>query len=629
MRTIAPSLLALASFVVGCETTSSTSTQGPAVEVREVELESPFPDAASLMDLAARPRPEAAALFGPAVADVDTWTFVGVGGTTVEAAPYAGEDRNAVVAAQAIADDATGRRLTQGMQCLAEEYGQFVLAHGAAPAADIEAFMAMRCGTPVAHPRIVATPVPLASAKPLHADRDRARLQAAFAGTAPGAQLGFYKGRGKTSAIEVLASGVPEATLDAPLALAGHAGQVELRGTVAWDLDTVVGWATAGAQGVAACTRTGPVASPAFALRCPVAAEGTTTIELHAAPRGELPERLVLRVLVAGGATVPTTYRAETLPLPADATRDEASVVNAVNALRLAAQLPPVAGVEAQSKVLGALLPQHAAAASDPAQAELANQAELGMIAGREIEGDLLSGGVLVTAAPVARSFERELAGALASPHARALVLDPQAKHLAFTTTEDQGLGMRRSALAVYAEPAAEADHSADVAAYLDALDLQRQAAGLPPVVRGQDPADLQTMQATAARVYAGEIGPATALDELLRYIATKTKRSFKGSIVFPYSLAGWSPTFQGSLVEAEEVTVLAAIGRHRVQDGWGRPMVVVLYEAKTTPPAAAPAADPAVAAEPSPAEAAPPAEGSAPAAAEPVAPAPAATPTP
>ncbi|MEX1362801.1 MAG: hypothetical protein AB1Z98_06725, partial [Nannocystaceae bacterium] len=178
MKHLGPSLFVLGLCTVGvaCDSSSSTATQAPAVEVREVELESPFPDAAAVAELAARPRPEVAVLLGRAVADVDTWAMSEPGAERVQAVAYAGTDRNAKVLAKVLAEDATGRRLTQDMQCIASEHGRFVLAHGADPAADIQAFIATRCGTAVSDVQVVVTELPAGGPKSLSFERDGARL---------------------------------------------------------------------------------------------------------------------------------------------------------------------------------------------------------------------------------------------------------------------------------------------------------------------------------------------------------------------------------------------------------------------------------------------------------------------
>lgn len=173
-------------------------------------LEDPFPTEAVLEEIAARPRPALEELFGRKIASADAWTLHDPGATETADRDYAGSDPNAKAIAAAAAGDSEGRRVTAGMQCFAEEFGRFVLAHGDPPARDIEAFMAARCGTTVVRPVTLAKPEDVFPPDGLVFPRDREGLATLLGSLPPKAQLGAWIGSDGDRTMQAVAWGVPE-----------------------------------------------------------------------------------------------------------------------------------------------------------------------------------------------------------------------------------------------------------------------------------------------------------------------------------------------------------------------------------------------------------------------------------
>lgn len=545
-------------------------------------LEDPFPEPAVLEEIAARPRPAPEQLFERKLAVAETWTLLGPGATETADRDYVGADPSAKVLASVAARDPEGRRVTAGMQCFAEELGRFLLAHGDPPAADIEAFIAGRCGTTVTQPAFQAKPSELFPPDGLVLPRDRDGLDTLVASLPAGTHMGLWLGREGDRTMQVFAFGVPEVELDpVPLASGAH-GFVELRGRLRWEPEVLRGQATTGALGFHTCQPLpGVTASPpAFALRCPVSPQDElAVIELHAVPRGRLLGRTVARVIVSPRGSVPNTHRAPVLSLPVSAgEHDQTAMVTAINALRRRADLSPVSAAVEQTTVVERLLPHLVAAVDDPGQAELGDQIALGLVAGWKVDGNVRSGRFILHTSSYGWSLERELAAQLSSPITRSQLLDPDTSTVAYAEIADSARGMRRSILASY-RLFSDRDYSPEIGAFFDLVDRQRVARGLEPVVRVEADVDRKLLQRTAARVRDGDLDPSAAMDELLEHYAEQNHRSFQGLMLHPYELEGWAPELEGDLVTARSVAAAVTVS-HWSPPGsaWGRQLVLVVF---------------------------------------------------
>lgn len=557
----------------------ASTTSSPNAPVTTVD--DPFPDEATLAEIAARPQPAPEQLFARRVAAADAWTLHGPGATETSDRAYAGPDRNAKVLATVAADYGEGRQVTAGMQCYAEEYGRFVLAHGDPPAQDIAAFMAMRCGTTVLTPAATAEPT-LFPPDGLALPRDADGLGKLLAMVPRGAHMGVWLGREGKRTMQAFAFGVPEVELEPVPVASGADGFVTLRGRITSEFDGLVGYTTQGELRFGTCRPLpgSPAAPPAFALRCPVSPQDEhAVVELLVVPRGRVLGRAVARVLVSPRGAAPTAYRTPSLALPiAEGDRDATAMVTALNTLRRRAGLRPASVAAGQTEVVQGLLPHLVAAMGDPSQAALADQIGMGISAGRRVEGTVRSGRFTLRSTHHDWPLARELGALLSSPITRAHLFDPDMATAAWATLTDPSKGQRLSVLASY-RLFVDRDYTPEIGAFFDLVDLQRAVRGLEPVVRVDGPNDRALLQATAARVRDGQLDPLAAMDELLQHYAAQNHRTFQGTVLLPYDLEGWAPELQGDLVTARRVAAAVAVG-HWDPPGsaWGRQLVLVVF---------------------------------------------------
>ncbi|MCX4241390.1 hypothetical protein [Paraliomyxa miuraensis] len=544
----------------------------------------PFPTQAELDQISARPHPEAARLLGQSVAPIDAWDLQRPVAQRTEVVTYRGDDPNARALAAVLAEGKDGRRVTQGMQCVAEEMSRFVLAHGDEPAADLRGFIVARCGTPVSFPAVAIQRLPVEElpGRPLHPVKDRQFLDALAKDVPAEASAGFFIGRGEDEAVLGLAFGVPDVELEpVPLVLDGR-HEVDVRGRMRWDFDNLSGHASRGELGALPCRPIThePIAAPRFALRCPVAIDDAfTVIELNASPKGRLLGRGVLRLLVSSRGPVPTHYQSPRLSLPiGPQEHDDLALATAVSALRRKAGMEPVIASAGQSEVLAQLLPHFLVAIADPSQGELADQIALGMMAGRKVGTAIRWGSFSTSTSPSNWPLERDLAAELFSPYSRSRLFDPEANTVAYTEISDPAQPMRVSVIASYSE-LRDRDYTPQIVALFETIDRQRAAAGLDPLVRVMAPGDVRTMAAVAARVRDGELMPEDAVGQLLRHFAEQTHRSFEGMVLLPHSLEGWNPALEGPIVTDPQVAAAITISHFRPPGAaWGRNLVIVVF---------------------------------------------------
>ncbi len=589
MLSLRSCLVVLAVVGLGCTSIpahmpSSAAREPPSVssKIRAVPVPDPFPDEDTLAAIAARPAPGEAELLGEVVAPVDTWDLEGRGSLSTEWALYEGADLDARALGSALATDTTGRRVTRGMQCVAQEHGRFVLEYGDDPAADLAGFIAARCGTTVARVGVTVRRMPTEELPPaLDVRRDGQAIAHMIEAMEPGASVGLWRGTRGAESVIAFATGAPDVEIEPVSLFAATRGQVEIRGRVAWPYDNLRGFATHDEVGYYTCTpiRGEHPVAPAFALRCPVRVhDDMAVIELHATPPGRLLGRRVLRLIVAPGGAVPDAYHAPTLRLPiASGAHDVVAVAAAINAMRRRAGLTAVSVAAGQSTVLDDLLPHFFAATDDPSAKDLADQIALGMIAGRRVEASVRWGAFFSNHTPSSWTLGRELAAELLSPQARAQIFDPDATAVAYASLSDPSHGMRRGVIATYSTFGG--DDPAQVQRVFDALDRQRGARGLQPIVRIDGRRDLEVMRQASARVGEGQLEPEDALDDLLRHFVGETRRDMRGTILYPSSLAGWEPKLDGSLVTAHEVAAAVVVGHVQPPGAaWARPLVMIVY---------------------------------------------------
>ncbi len=574
-RALALALASLLTTVTGCASARSASS---------FRVEQPFPSEAELEQISQRPAPTREQLFTEAPVPVDAWTLRGPLPESTALRPYAGEDPFARATAELVKGD-DDRRVTEGMSCLAREYGRFVLAHQGRPSQELQHFMAARCGalsvTFGVRSWQLKTPdeVDEHEAPPLEVGREL--LEEALSTAPPRATLGAWAGSAGGRSIVIVTAGAPQATITALPVATGGDGFVELRGRLERPHGWLQGYST---RGEFAYSRCEPIDNMAlapdeFGLRCPVdARDDIAILELVAAEPGRVLGGTVLRVLVSPSGADANHYALRSPGAGQAGSRDADSLLAAINGLRGSLGLATLRGDTAQSALVDNLFPHFLAARNKFDGGRLIDQIATGMMAGWKVEGLIRGSQILTLRSHASRSMERALAESLFSPSNRAVLLNPDARSTALATLVDDEAESSAAMVVTY-EYFEQRDYAREQSAFLDALDRARRNRGLPPVTRVNGPVAERVLGAGMTRVQRGESAPDEELSDVLREFVNRSQRGFQGAIYSTLVLDGWQPRFSEDLLSARDIEVAVKIGHYRPSQGaWGHHVVFVVF---------------------------------------------------
>lgn len=571
-----------AMVLAACEPKSETTTPEPSPTTKGASavrgpaqpwvFDDPFPSVEALAQYLDEPGPDIGEIL--TTSSPETWTLHGDGTDRIDIRPYDGPDPVGQAVATKLAQHPRGLSSTAGLQCFAEQFGRFALAHGSRPTSDVYGFIAARCG--VASDGLMdAMRMGPASALPKSALAEDAlpqHIDDALEMVPDDTRVGLWFGREGRRSAHVVVMGRPGLELREPVMLSGRTeGYVDIRGRVSFAFDHLEGLATRGATGVARCQPSPNVIvrPPQLALRCPLDGDSPTVITLFARLPGDVLGLTLLQTIASRGA-LPQTY---TPSLPTGAAQ---SLAEAIADVRESAGLPAAKVSAPQSQVVAKALPHLLRLHTQ--RSEQGRTLALGLLAGHALDGDLHRAHLAESTANSQWSASRELAALLWSPRGRARLLDPAVDTLAIASQSDEATGARYSLVATYQSQEADT-RDATLAAVFDAIDRQRAVAGLPPVVRAGGPNDRTVLDATVGQLERGQLEVHDAMTQLLGHFVEQTHRGFQGTVLDDYDFDGWQPHVEGALVTEPKVAATAAVASMRPPGAaWSRRVVLIVY---------------------------------------------------
>jgi hypothetical protein len=515
-------------------------------------------------------------LFDRRLQSVDRWDLEGPFPETLSLAP-----REAAGAWEALLAERISARpnvmMSEAMTCAARELARFNLEHDAGPTNELVDFIARRCGAVSVHIgwRGVRAQVPVeASEEEIFARwREQLGRSAAALGRGP-TELGIAFVRGEGRAAAVLVSGQLRARLEPIERLPGADGAVVLKGEFNVPAQTVRALATRGTHGVVACEPDRSVRLPSFAWRCPVdPADPQVRIELATLPPGRvLGDAAVELIVWPQGAPAAFVRDAGAPGGPASADLAE-ELVRLVNEVRARAGSSPLRLERAQSEFARRLAGHYFAAQLGGAPVGVADLVALGMQAGYEVEGAVVSGGFAAGWTSGPDEAHALVSRWLASPFSRQVLLASAASSIAVGPLRISEAGGLAAIVGTYEllDPRASAELPEKVVARLDAARARR---GAPPVAWA--PAPPPAEEAMAA-LRAGELSTEAALEVVLRSCADSLGRGVRGWVVRVSSLEELE--FAEELLRGEPPLVLVAVGHFQPEDWpwWQHVVILVL----------------------------------------------------
>ncbi len=576
--TVGPLLLAFAALSAGTGC-GAANGRGAAAPSKPAFV---FPSRAELDALPTK-APSGKAL-GADDVRVDRWTFEAPvahpGDAYDDASPWAKVVTDAI--AKRRAAGASALAASPALRCAATELGRFYLQHQALPSESLRRFTVARCGSSAAGVRPIMWTIEAAASVPEDAlvARGEAPIREALAshlGSEPARQhlVGLARVRDGARLVVVALTARDDARIEAGPRRVDAARQVRLEGTLTADAEHLRGWVNQGEDRVAACDADASVKLPRFALRCHVTpGDATAWIEVVAERKGRLLADAVAEVLAYDGDEQAIAYRTRALgaPAPVQTTAEFApALVDRLNHVRTAAKLVPlrlaVRQSAANTRLAGTLLD-----ASQSDDAQVADKAAVGLIAGWEIDGLIRRGDFLLASVPQTRDVTAWLEYALERPMGRRVLLDPNARQIAVGGAIPDGAIALGAAVTTY-ELFESNDHDAEadrLAERVAALRAERQ---LPAPVRVASPDELAP---EARLVVEREKPPMAALDDAMQAVATKTGNSVAGWVVEATDLDAIAipePLLRpGALQFAIEVTHHRAPGA-----AWGQYVVLIV----------------------------------------------------
>jgi hypothetical protein len=503
--------------------------------------------------------------------DVDGWTLVGPLASRIELAAHAAAtpwEELLVPARPAFASEATA--------CVAREAGRFYLANGALPGARLRAFMAGRCGSPVAEVVLAYNSgnVPAEAGEAAILGQWRPQIESWLQKQLARGRFdaGMWFGRAGGRAVVMLALQRVTARLQ-PLAFRPDGdGRVVLQGELLVPTANLQGLITRGRFGYAPCTVDPTIALPRFAVTCPTdAADETARIEVAAFAAGRITGPLVIDLSVWPAHEPDAAWRRPTLSLPAPPATDRsipgAALGSIVNEVRYQASLPTLSIAAAQCRTAAAVASHYFAAVLGLEEPTIADRVVLGLRAGWDVEGSVRAGHF--TAGAVASHDWNELVATLLDrPSGRETLLAPAAKTLAVGTVgeEDKWLA------AVVSTYEFSDDKEVDAERVLQRLTELRRAAGrpAPQIIR-----ELKGDAAELAQQVARGRSPRSAMQSLMETVAAANHGARGWAVEY---LTVDALEFPSDLIQAPSLRLGVVVAPYKPRgEPWTRCVVILV----------------------------------------------------
>ncbi|MDB4968617.1 MAG: hypothetical protein JWN44_4306 [Myxococcales bacterium] len=508
-------VIALLAGSVGCATTGVGD--GPAAP-------SQFPSRAALDKIAATPAPVKLAA-DPGV-EADGWQLTGPLPDTIEPMQYS--DGSPF---QAILEEVAARRpglvaMPASMHCVAQETGLFLLKKHALPAERLARFIAGRCGAVAADVQVTYSDAPAPERlSPERASEELRKLvleslQRALKGGPQ--QAGIWFGQRDGRAAVVISVATRRANLDSLSIVPAGDGRVVVRGELLEAADHLEGVYNRGHFGFGRCVSDPSVALPRFQVTCAVdPTDASAWIEVAAFSAGRVLGHVVANLIVFPNGTPAAAYHdagyvTRSVAAGADAREQLLALLNEV---RRGAGLPEVALAARESEVATRVGPHYFAAVAGIESELNADAVVLGLRAGWEIEGDVLSGEFTAGALSNSDDLGRLLDYVLERPSGREALLGHATRLVALgpvLAPEQHIIALVASSYALFGGANHEADAKRVVGRLTKARIDQQMSAPLPlAAIDGY-------AQEAAGRVQRGELQPKRALERILQRSAER-----------------------------------------------------------------------------------------------------------
>jgi hypothetical protein len=529
-----------------------------------------FPTRGEIDRIATAPPP--ARVFDDKSLDVETWELRGPLpdaleiGVAAEASPWgkalaaaAGARPGLVVASSA-------------MTCAAREVAAFVAEKKATPAEPLRRYMAARCGVPSTNLAVAYqsgdAPEAMSEAE-IHgkwAPEVEQLVQRALGAGSKFVGIAFV--RQGSRAVVAVASAAREAHLERTPFVPTE-GKVVLKGELLVPGAKLEARINRGRFGVVECVQDINAAPPRFSIECPVAPEDASAwVQVVAFPPGRVLGDTVVEALVFPGGKPDRTYNH---PKPSGAAGHGSAVgtlLERLNDVRKEAGLGPVRISPTQSHKAELLAPHYFAALSGGHDPLLADKIALGLQAGWDVEGLVLTGHFTTCVGDAGKPDEL-LEGAFSRPFGRAALLDPDVQSVAVGTVTHEGktIGALFGTYALL-DPTRMPAESAAMLARVTKLRRVKKLA--PPAAVP----DLTAVMAKAVeRVEKGQ-SPEGAMEWLLERSAEQV-RGMSVQVAMRTAVAVDRVEIPSELLSASTLSLAVGVGHHRAEgDPWAQLVV-------------------------------------------------------
>lgn len=424
-----------------------------------------------------------------------------------------------------------GVRVSAGLQCAAREASRFFLTNRASPDTRVLRFIIGRCGETIAMPSAAywSGDAPAAASDDELLANWGPEIRAVLRDIGPKQNGGFgawlEREGGKVALAVVYGSRLALLNVTGP---GPETPTVIVRGSLQIADSVVLGLINQGPHGVAVCAESANLPRPGFELACPLAAgDRAVWIDVLAGQ----PERALMHVAGSVFVRVPGEAAATYAPSisAGDEMRDEATfrreVLARVNALRTAAGLPSVTLAEAQSQTNTRLAP-HFLRAEESGDEMQQDRLALGMLAGWDVEGTILAGGLYAMWLGSVHGPGDWVAGVLEFPAARYTLLNPTSRALALGPQFDRGIvGAVVTTYALHDDQ----DLTRSVSEVVDHLRAARTRSGVNGPVLVQS---LPGLPGVMSELRGGRREPDRVLHRLLEQVTTDQQRGATAFLV-------------------------------------------------------------------------------------------------
>lgn len=550
----------------GCATT-------PKWAAATTMAEEKFPPKAELQQLSLRPSRLDPA--HQAAAAVEEWTLEGPLASSLEARPVPATSpwERAVIDAQ----PSLAQALTEDHRCIAREVARFVLAKNTYPGHSLRAFISRRCGTTANHVGLRSltgeVPASVSEAKWLEHWKPQLAEMAKALGAVDLA--GAAVARDGTRAVLIIAGSQAGAVLARPVPLVGPGlTKVEVHGRLArGGAERIEARINQGDLESTGCKTLGAASPPEFAFECEVReGDARTTVEVVAFDPGRILGRGVVALSLWPSGPGASTWRRPARSAAVAQGEFGARFIAAVNAMRTRAGLGMLTEAKAQSATAVGLAPHYFAASLEGGDKLDADRVALGMLAGWDVEGDIVSSGFGNEWLSGTRDLDTFLEFCLDSPFQRKSLTDARATQIAVGPLEFDASSTLAAIFATYV-PLGTFDRKESEIAIITRLNQLRLDRGLPLAQWTLWPQDEGAL--IERHLKSRRYGPDDAGRHALEATAAVSKDSVQGYVQLVDDLEHFQ--FPPEVLLRPDINVFLAVGTYR-GESWAQSRYVVCF---------------------------------------------------